>query len=101
LWDSHAINVYLVSKYAKNDNLYPKDLKKRALVDQRLHFDTGVAFARGLPIVVSTFVINIVSTGVMMFNLGGYSSRRQNQSRRQREGEHKPGVRVLGGLPRR
>jgi glutathione S-transferase len=51
LWDSHAINVYLVSKYAKNDNLYPKDLKKRALVDQRLHFDTGVAFARGLPIV--------------------------------------------------
>jgi glutathione S-transferase len=57
LCDSHAINVYLVAKYAKNDNLYPKDLKKRALVDQRLHFDSGVAFARGLAIVVSTFVL--------------------------------------------
>jgi glutathione S-transferase len=57
LWDSHAINAYLVSKYAKNDNLYPKDLKKRALVDQRLHFDNGVAFARGVPIIVSTFVL--------------------------------------------
>jgi glutathione S-transferase len=28
LWDSHAINAYLVSKYAKNDNLYPKDFEK-------------------------------------------------------------------------
>jgi glutathione S-transferase len=55
LWDSHAINVYLVAKYAKSDNLYPKDLKKRALVDQRLHFDSGVAFARGLAIVAAIF----------------------------------------------
>jgi glutathione S-transferase len=46
LWDSHAIMVYLVSKYAKNDALYPKDLKKRALIDQRLHFDSGVVFAQ-------------------------------------------------------
>jgi glutathione S-transferase len=55
LWDSHAINVYLVAKYAKSDNLYPKDLKTRALVDQRLHFDSGVAFARGLAIVAAIF----------------------------------------------
>lgn len=44
-WDSHAINVYLLSKYAKDDSLYPKDIKKRAIIDQRLHFDSGVAFA--------------------------------------------------------
>jgi glutathione S-transferase len=50
LSDSHAIMIYLLSKYAKNDNLYPKDLKKKALVDQRLHFDSGVAYARVLPI---------------------------------------------------
>jgi glutathione S-transferase len=29
LSDSHAIMIYLLSKYAKNDNLYPKDLKKK------------------------------------------------------------------------
>ncbi|RZC35596.1 GST C domain containing protein [Asbolus verrucosus] len=51
IWDSHAIEAYLVSKYAKNDSLYPKDLKKRALVDQRLHFDSSVAFTPMIRIV--------------------------------------------------
>ncbi|KAH8297205.1 hypothetical protein KR044_006695 [Drosophila immigrans] len=45
LWDSHAIICYLVSKYGKDDSLYPKDLLKRAVVDQRLHFESGVVFA--------------------------------------------------------
>ncbi|KAK5641234.1 hypothetical protein RI129_009781 [Pyrocoelia pectoralis] len=44
IWDSHAINTYLVSKYAKNDSFYPRNLTKRAIVDQRLHFDSGLAF---------------------------------------------------------
>jgi len=43
---SHAISAYLVGKYGKDDALYPKDLQKRAIVDQRLHFDTGVLFPR-------------------------------------------------------
>lgn len=42
--DSHAIMSYLVSKYSREDSLYPKDLKKRAMVDQKLHFDTGFLF---------------------------------------------------------
>lgn len=46
IWDSHAITAYLVEKYAADDSLYPKDLKKRALVDQRLHFDSGILFPR-------------------------------------------------------
>ena len=46
IWDSHAICTYLVSKYGKDDSLYPKDLLVRAKVDQRLHFDTGILFAR-------------------------------------------------------
>ncbi|EEZ99066.1 Glutathione S-transferase D4-like Protein [Tribolium castaneum] len=45
IWDSHAIMIYLVSKYAKDDALYPKDIKKRAVIDQRLHFESGVVFA--------------------------------------------------------
>ncbi|XP_076176214.1 glutathione S-transferase 1-1-like [Ptiloglossa arizonensis] len=45
LTDSHAIVCYLVEMYAKDDSLYPKDLKKRALINQCLHFDTGVHFS--------------------------------------------------------
>lgn len=44
IWESHAINAYLVNKYGKDDKLYPKDPKSRALVDQRLHFHNGVLF---------------------------------------------------------
>ncbi|KAH8401566.1 hypothetical protein KR009_006524 [Drosophila setifemur] len=44
IWDSHAIIGYLVNKYGKSDSLYPKDPWQRAVVDQRLHFETGVLF---------------------------------------------------------
>ncbi|XP_016984862.1 glutathione S-transferase 1-1 [Drosophila rhopaloa] len=50
LSDSHAINSYLVSKYGKNDSLYPKELKKRAIVDQRLHYDSSVITSTGTAI---------------------------------------------------
>lgn len=53
VWESHAINAYLVNKYGKDDSLYPKDYRIRAVVDQRLHFDTGVLFPRMAYIVVS------------------------------------------------
>ncbi|KAH8357788.1 hypothetical protein KR200_009148 [Drosophila serrata] len=45
--DSHAINAYLVSKYGKDDSLYPKDLQQRAIVDQRLHYDSNVLVGTG------------------------------------------------------
>ncbi|CAK9819443.1 Glutathione S-transferase 1 [Anthophora plagiata] len=45
LADSHAIICYLVDKYAKDDSLYPKELQKRALVNQFLHFDSSTLFA--------------------------------------------------------
>ncbi|KPI94305.1 Glutathione S-transferase 1 [Papilio xuthus] len=41
---SHAIAVYLLTKYSKNTTLYPSDPKQRAIIDQRLHFDTGILF---------------------------------------------------------
>ncbi|KAH8272925.1 hypothetical protein KR018_010985 [Drosophila ironensis] len=45
LWDSHAIVTYLVDKYGKSDELYPKDLAKRAVINQRLFFDASVLYA--------------------------------------------------------
>lgn len=44
IWDSHAICCYLVDKYAQSDDLYPKDLVKRAKLEQRLYFDASVLF---------------------------------------------------------
>lgn len=44
IWDSHSICTYLIGKYGSDDSLYPKDLLKRARIDQRLHFDNGVLF---------------------------------------------------------
>ncbi|CAH0590468.1 unnamed protein product [Chrysodeixis includens] len=39
LWESRAIACYLADKYGKDDQFYPKDLKKRAIVNQRQQFD--------------------------------------------------------------
>lgn len=46
LWESRPVCIYLVEKYAKDDTLYPKDPKKRAVVNQRLYFDMGTLTKR-------------------------------------------------------
>lgn len=46
VWDSHAIGIYLVQKFAKSDQLYPKDFLKRTIVNERLFFEASFLFAR-------------------------------------------------------
>lgn len=52
LTDSHAICTYLITKYGRDDSLYPSKPIVRAQIDQRLHFDTGVLFPRFLAVVL-------------------------------------------------
>ncbi|CAH1105782.1 unnamed protein product [Psylliodes chrysocephalus] len=53
LWDSHAINIYLIEKYAPESELYPSDPQKKATINQRLFFDVGIIFPRLATIVVA------------------------------------------------
>ncbi|KAF5279730.1 hypothetical protein FQA39_LY05420 [Lamprigera yunnana] len=52
IWDSHAIIIYLVSKYGKDKSLYPDDDYKRAIIHQRLHFESSLAFPAFIRIVM-------------------------------------------------
>jgi hypothetical protein len=54
---SRAIICYLVEQYAKDDSLYPKDPKKRSVVNHRLYFDSSTLYQRFLNYYVSKMKI--------------------------------------------
>lgn len=62
--DSHPIMTYLVSKYDTESSLYPKNLKARCLVDQRLYFDATILFPRLRNVVYSLKYSNERTTSV-------------------------------------
>ncbi|GBP18468.1 Glutathione S-transferase 1 [Eumeta japonica] len=39
---SHAIAGYFISAYGSDESWYPRDPERRAVIDQRLHFNSGV-----------------------------------------------------------
>ncbi|XP_044763335.1 glutathione S-transferase 1-like [Coccinella septempunctata] len=56
LWESHAIMPYLVGKYSDKESLYPKDdLQKTAIINQRMHFESGVLFQRSTTAIAPLF----------------------------------------------
>nr|UUV68087.1 glutathione S-transferase [Dendroctonus rhizophagus] len=55
LWESHAIVKYLVDKFGKTDELYPKALQERAKVDQMLFYNASVLFPMLRDVVVPIF----------------------------------------------
>ncbi|CRL04184.1 CLUMA_CG017291, isoform A [Clunio marinus] len=55
IFDSNAIAIYLVEKFAKDDSLYPKDLKLRTKVHERLFYIASYLFPRGYQIFFRVF----------------------------------------------
>lgn len=55
VFDSSAICIYLVEKFAKDDSLYPKNLELRTKVNERLFYVSSYMFPRGYQIFFPVF----------------------------------------------
>lgn len=55
MFDSSAIAIYLVEKYAKDDSLYPKDLRKRTKVNEVLFYVGNYIFPRVFQLFVAGY----------------------------------------------
>lgn len=58
---SHAINIYLTTKYSQGEKLYPADPKKRAIIHERLFFESCVLDGATKPYIVSQNIFKINS----------------------------------------
>lgn len=57
LSESRAIMSYLVGFFKSGDSFYPIDLKKRAIIDQRLFYDAAVIYPSVINLIVSLKII--------------------------------------------
>ncbi|KAF2880918.1 hypothetical protein ILUMI_25247 [Ignelater luminosus] len=60
IWESNAIITYLVENYGKDESLYPKDPKQRALIIQKLYFDQGTLYHRFADYYYPIFLTNAI-----------------------------------------
>lgn len=51
IFDSNAIAIYMIEKFAKDDSLYPKNLEQRTKVNERLFYVASYMFPRGYQII--------------------------------------------------
>ncbi|XP_072942788.1 glutathione S-transferase 1-like [Epargyreus clarus] len=63
LADSHAIIIYLASKYGgdKGASLYPSDIQQRSIIHQRLFLDASILFPRLIAIIKAIAYENAAS----------------------------------------
>lgn len=71
VWDSHAIGIYLVQKFAKDDKLYPKDFLRRTIINERLFFEASYLFARLFEICVSLKFVDRDGKSHTMLKISG------------------------------
>lgn len=53
LTESRAIMSYLIDSFISGHSIYPKELKQRAMIDQRLFYDAAVVFPSLLALTVT------------------------------------------------
>nr|APX61030.1 putative glutathione S-transferase epsilon class member 2b [Leptinotarsa decemlineata] len=56
LYDSNSIMAYLVTKYSESRSMYPDNVYERAMVDQKLFFESGFLFATHVRVAVSIMI---------------------------------------------
>ena len=71
-WCSRAIMAYLVGQYCKDkeNNLYPADPQKRAIVDRMLYFDIGTLYKSMVDYFVRTFASSFFLS--LLLNQSGF-----------------------------
>lgn len=59
---------YFVNQYGKDDSLYPKNPKHRALVDQRLYFDMGTLYQAHCEYYVKIYIFSVLFSECFLYN---------------------------------